>query len=473
MSRDGIKSFFQGCNTVFFTCQHCDYVQIIADEFFSHLKLPLLTQKGCLRTVREAINSFFQPTIFTDLSPWCCPSCHDFSAPLKTNHLTSPPQVLLLMLERWSTDKSVIPHVVTLDDSVVLATTFRHVTYTLRSAIFHKGDNIDTGHYFNYIKYDGKRDMSWKNSDVDNAKDIIYKDAGQYFTYNRLEAKITHKCRDWYYYDDDIRQPCDTDNPFQNEVNKSYILFYERENDPIPIEPLPPHVQTISGPPILIASTLHCSRQHELLDFPMPDLITSYNIPHDEGDDGREAFMCNCCGQPSPLEGLRAQKKGWICLIDTFIYCVVCIQACLETSDPRELNDYTELKKDLTSVPSAVAFSGYFERQVDAHCGLHALNNAIGGPMFNVHDMKSGCTEYLAQIRREGFTERRDDHLEETGWYSAEIMAFVLEAKFTDHRLDHCNRIHFDATNPVQIETAGRIYDPQVCGIVVNKDEAH
>ena len=52
-------------------------------------------------------------------------------------------------------------------------------------------------------------------------------------------------------------------------------------------------------------------------------------------------------------------------------------------------------------------------------------------------------------------------------------MAFVFEAKFTDHRLDRCDRIHFDATNPVQIETARRIYDPQVCGIVVNKENVH
>ena len=66
--------------------------------------------------------------------------------------------------------------------------------------------------------------------------------------------------------------------------------------------------------------------------------------------------------------------------------------------------------QDLPSVPSTVAFSGYFERQVQARCGLHALNNAIGGPMFNVHDMTSACKAYLAELRREGCTERREHH---------------------------------------------------------------
>ena len=144
------------------------------------------------------------------------------------------------------------------------------------------------------------------------------------------------------------------------------------------------------------------------------------------------------------------------------------------TSDEQSHLRTTSAKsQDLSSVSSTVAFSGYFERQVQARCGLHALNNAIGGPMFNVDDMTSARKAYLAELHREGITERREDHEKPNGWYSAEIMAFVIEAKFTDHRLDHCDRIHFDATNPIQIETASRIYDPQVCGIIVNKDEAH
>ena len=48
----------------------------------------------------------------------------------------------------------------------------------------------------------------------------------------------------------------------------------------------------------------------------------------------------------------------------------------------------------------------YFERQQAdfARCGLHALNNALGGHIMTADDMSTACTEYLAEMHFEGNT---------------------------------------------------------------------
>ena len=46
----------------------------------------------------------------------------------------------------------------------------------------------------------------------------------------------------------------------------------------------------------------------------------------------------------------------------------------------------------------------YFECQQAgyARCGLHALNNALGGEVITADDMSQACTEYLAEMAFEG-----------------------------------------------------------------------
>ena len=44
----------------------------------------------------------------------------------------------------------------------------------------------------------------------------------------------------------------------------------------------------------------------------------------------------------------------------------------------------------------------YFERQRAARCGLHALNNALGGELITADDMSQACTAYLAEMAFEG-----------------------------------------------------------------------
>ena len=125
------------------------------------------------------------------------------------------------------------------------------------------------------------------------------------------------------------------------------------------------------------------------------------------------------------------------------------------------------------TTPLHVRFTGYFERQQDAHCGLHALNNALGQRLFTIHDMATACREYVKQQRREGIPDHIRNHANAYGWYSADVMAFALTSLFTDVTFANQGRLNLDVTNPVQPEHANRIYDPNVAGIVVNLAGTH
>lgn len=39
----------------------------------------------------------------------------------------------------------------------------------------------------------------------------------------------------------------------------------------------------------------------------------------------------------------------------------------------------------------------FFERQVEAQCGLHALNNALATTAFSKEDLEHACSMYLQQ----------------------------------------------------------------------------
>ena len=72
-------------------------------------------------------------------------------------------------------------------------------------------------------------------------------------------------------------------------------------------------------------------------------------------------------------------------------------------------------------------YVGYFERQRGAHCGMHALNNAVGRAWQTVEDMHFACDEYLATSRMEGSVEVRAEHARPSGWYSSEVMSKAVD----------------------------------------------
>ena len=72
-------------------------------------------------------------------------------------------------------------------------------------------------------------------------------------------------------------------------------------------------------------------------------------------------------------------------------------------------------------------YAGHFERQRGAHCGMHALNNAVGCSWQTVEDMQRACDDYLVSSRHEGMLEiRRAEHAKPSGWYSIEVMCHAM-----------------------------------------------
>ena len=127
------------------------------------------------------------------------------------------------------------------------------------------------------------------------------------------------------------------------------------------------------------------------------------------------------------------------------------------------------------------SFEGYFEKQTPfkALCGLHALNNAIGGGFFSQEDMSRACTDFLREATREGLYENREDHeYTNTGWYSEALMAYVVNWKIAQNALGNFEggQMLFDLNNPVRAESHAslrRIYDLNVHGIIVNQTQTH
>ena len=161
-------------------------------------------------------------------------------------------------------------------------------------------------------------------------------------------------------------------------------------------------------------------------------------------------------------------------------WCVVCVQDPVRQQFPCDLLvpsalSSTSSPSEVVPLPDAHTFESYFERQVLHQCGLHALNNAIGASLLNTDDMVEACTEYLAEMLREGCREKRSDHELPTGWYSEAVMSFVLRWKIAKHELGSGAQLKLDLDSPVQSDptSAARIYASNCLGVIVNKHQSH
>ena len=112
-------------------------------------------------------------------------------------------------------------------------------------------------------------------------------------------------------------------------------------------------------------------------------------------------------------------------------------------------------------VTSASGAPIFFEAHAAARCGLHALNNAIGGSFFNAEEMSLACTAYIEEARREGLWESRDDHERAGGWYSEAVLAYVVRWKIAQNTLGAYTHMKLDLDNPVQPAEASarRVFD--------------
>ena len=117
--------------------------------------------------------------------------------------------------------------------------------------------------------------------------------------------------------------------------------------------------------------------------------------------------------------------------------------------------------------PSPIRYPSYFERQVEARCGMHALNNALGQPLHDNDDMQRACAVYLSAARQEGSAESRALHVRQGGWYSSEVMAQAV----TTTALEKLGRVaHVIQLQPLHVAPAAL---QTSIGAIVNLDNVH
>ena len=132
----------------------------------------------------------------------------------------------------------------------------------------------------------------------------------------------------------------------------------------------------------------------------------------------------------------------------------------IDALDPRS-DDPSEDDERLPIYPA------YFERQVAARCGLHALNNAIGYAFLDAAQLEDAADIYLADANSDGLVEERADHIRRTGWYSEAVLSYALRLKGHLFSLNLDNQLLDDTDRPL------RIFDDTVRGVVVNMDNEH
>ena len=113
------------------------------------------------------------------------------------------------------------------------------------------------------------------------------------------------------------------------------------------------------------------------------------------------------------------------------------------------------------------AYPDYFERQEEARCGMHALNNAVGLPLHDANDMTRACEIYLQETAVDGVRESRDMHERPGGWYSSEVMAKAVTSTCMSKlgRVEHVMQLEPLHVNPDALRGS--------VGGVVNIGNAH
>ena len=82
------------------------------------------------------------------------------------------------------------------------------------------------------------------------------------------------------------------------------------------------------------------------------------------------------------------------------------------------------ISKYRTKKDPELEYPGYFESEF--HCGMHALNNALGAAFHTPESMSSAINAYLETARHKGLLEIRAMHKKSNGWYSKEVLAQAL-----------------------------------------------
>ena len=78
------------------------------------------------------------------------------------------------------------------------------------------------------------------------------------------------------------------------------------------------------------------------------------------------------------------------------------------------------------ALPPPVEWEGFFEQQVEARCGMHALNNVVGEHIFTPEHLAAAVHIFLEE--NPGLNDTPSDHIGDGGWYSAEVLATALQS---------------------------------------------
>ena len=150
--------------------------------------------------------------------------------------------------------------------------------------------------------------------------------------------------------------------------------------------------------------------------------------------------------------------------------------ARLAAQDPTAADDVDEAARREASAGGAepddpadgdARYPGYFERQREAQCGLHAVNNILGRPFLTAADLRVACDKFLAEMAFEGVVEDRAQHIGPGGFYSEAVLAFALRHFGNAFALDLDRPILPDTAMPLEI------FLDDVAGILVNVAQRH
>ena len=128
-----------------------------------------------------------------------------------------------------------------------------------------------------------------------------------------------------------------------------------------------------------------------------------------------------------------------------------------DTADPTQ-----EVNAEPTHIDSNYAWGcRYFERQVDARCGRHAINNVLGGPQFTNEDLHTACQQVLAITGEDAV-----EHEKEGGWYSHSVISVALDALVPPT----CRLL----ASPLSNESYQQVFlNQDILGALVNEDQHH
>jgi hypothetical protein len=110
----------------------------------------------------------------------------------------------------------------------------------------------------------------------------------------------------------------------------------------------------------------------------------------------------------------------------------------------------------------------YFERQVGAHCGLHALNNVCGAhtglPSFSLDDVADGIQTLQEEYRRDGLPWNARDHVSLSGDYSLALLQWMLQRRL----VKKAAASQFTATNLMSHATPEQLVAVDLVGGLVH-----